>query len=616
MAIRSRTPLLVASALVLAVVFGLLARRSPFEAGAERYLVLVAMTLLARALPIASLREQRHLTFAPAIVFAGTLLVGPWGAGCVAAGVCAFQGVLLLWPRRRTAAAAARHEEMLRQGLVQALAVVPVGLVFARPGAPSPGQGFDHEAVLAFSRAAGAYFLAFAVVPALWAAVRRAARPGDAATTIGGEGVTFLLGLPFVVLLVLLRGDDVVIGGIVFGLSLLAAAAAIRAGAELRVLRKQVGVMEALGQQTIDAQSEDRLLAHLLTAAQDLIVFDRAAVWMADADAETLELRATWPPPARDGEDGGPEPAVRIPWGEGLVGRVAERRRGIVLADGGDPRRIDKEVSEARPSDDRQLLALRLMRSPSVLLVPLATSSRTVGVAVFAHRRPGRYDGRDLALLQSVANLVAGAILNARLHRSLRALAVTDGLTGLTNHRRLQEILREEVWRARRYERPVSVIMCDVDFFKHYNDTFGHPQGDELLRRMARVLARSVRATDTVARYGGEEFCIVLPETDRLRAEQMAERLRRAIGKTPFPGRQPDGPMVQKTMSFGVASFPQDTDEPDQLVPLADEALYRAKRNGKNQVQTARPRPATAWRAAADVGERGRPPARPSWRRP
>jgi predicted signal transduction protein with EAL and GGDEF domain len=74
--------------------------------------------------------------------------------------------------------------------------------------------------------------------------------------------------------------------------------------------------------------------------------------------------------------------------------------------------------------------------------------------------------------------------------------------------------------------------------------------------------------------------------------------------------------MVQKTMSFGVASFPQDTDEPDQLVPLADEALYRAKRNGKNQVQTARPRPATAWRAAADVGERGRPPARPSWRRP
>jgi diguanylate cyclase (GGDEF)-like protein len=171
--------------------------------------------------------------------------------------------------------------------------------------------------------------------------------------------------------------------------------------------------------------------------------------------------------------------------------------------------------------------------------------------------------------------------LNARLER----LAVTDGLTGVYNHRRFQEAINAELLRSERHKRPMGVLMIDVDFFKKVNDAMGHPAGDELLRRLAEVLSADLRQTDLIARYGGEEFAVVLPETTKSEALQVGERMRLAVEEklnrgTPWP--------TKVTVSVGVATYPEDGKTPEQLISAADQAMYVAKRQGRNRVVGAR----------------------------
>ena len=168
----------------------------------------------------------------------------------------------------------------------------------------------------------------------------------------------------------------------------------------------------------------------------------------------------------------------------------------------------------------------------------------------------------------------------------LRKLAISDGLTGLYNNRYFQDRWRREVQLARRYDEPLSLMILDVDFFKNYNDTMGHPQGDVLLKEMAMLLLRSVREVDLVARYGGEEFVIVLPKSKRTDAIVLAERVRSLVGQHAFPHRdiQPGGRL---TVSVGVASYPDDGADAGAVIVAADKALYRAKKQGRDRVEAA-----------------------------
>ena len=164
----------------------------------------------------------------------------------------------------------------------------------------------------------------------------------------------------------------------------------------------------------------------------------------------------------------------------------------------------------------------------------------------------------------------------------MRQLARTDGLTKLYNHRAFQERLTQEVEHARRYVRSLSLILIDVDDFKHYNDLYGHPQGDRVLHDLARLLREVSRTSDTVARYGGEEFAIILPETDRMKARTTGHRIREHVEHYPFPGEEhlPRGVL---TISVGAATYTW-MDTKDTLLQSADAALYRAKRAGRNRV--------------------------------
>lgn len=165
----------------------------------------------------------------------------------------------------------------------------------------------------------------------------------------------------------------------------------------------------------------------------------------------------------------------------------------------------------------------------------------------------------------------------------LRQLAITDGLTTLFNHRYFKEHLEQELYRASRNRSEVSLIMLDIDYFKRYNDTFGHPAGDALLRAVARILKDNIRKVDIAARYGGEEFALVLAETNKAAASMVAEKMRRMVETSPFEGL-PSHNNGHITVSLGVASFPLDATNPNDLIAMADQRLYHAKQRGRNQV--------------------------------
>ncbi|MEZ4359884.1 MAG: diguanylate cyclase [Kofleriaceae bacterium] len=173
---------------------------------------------------------------------------------------------------------------------------------------------------------------------------------------------------------------------------------------------------------------------------------------------------------------------------------------------------------------------------------------------------------------------------NARLGQ----LAVTDGLTGLFNHRHFHERLALEIERSQRAGRPVSLLMIDVDHFKAFNDAFGHPAGDEILRQLATVLAAERRANDVVARYGGEEFAVILVDSSKFTAAKVAEKLRDDVARHDFPYRRPAAPERALSISVGVATAPDDAEDVAGLVAAADAALYAAKHAGRDRVVLAK----------------------------
>jgi len=200
-------------------------------------------------------------------------------------------------------------------------------------------------------------------------------------------------------------------------------------------------------------------------------------------------------------------------------------------------------------------------------------------------RRVGAFTEHERELLRIFAEQAAASLRNLALHEQVARLAATDGLTGLLNHRRFQEVLGRELRRVERYGTPLSLVMLDLDDFKRVNDMHGHQQGDAVLCAVAARIRACARAVDHAARYGGEELAILLPHMDLEGAAEMAERLRREIEALELP--LPDGRSLSVTASAGVASLDAGTRSGRELVATADAALYRAKRAGKNRVVAA-----------------------------
>lgn len=176
--------------------------------------------------------------------------------------------------------------------------------------------------------------------------------------------------------------------------------------------------------------------------------------------------------------------------------------------------------------------------------------------------------------------------LRKQMEEELRNLATTDALTGIANRRRLMELGEQEMLRAQRAEAPLSVLMMDIDHFKHINDTYGHPAGDAVIQALARLCGETVRAIDTVGRLGGEEFAVLLPMTDRAGAQEVAERLRARVEASRLDW---EGAPVSFTVSIGVAQIRPEDDSFTALLGTADQALYQAKHEGRNRVAVSGP---------------------------
>jgi diguanylate cyclase (GGDEF)-like protein len=213
----------------------------------------------------------------------------------------------------------------------------------------------------------------------------------------------------------------------------------------------------------------------------------------------------------------------------------------------------------------------------SLMAAPLTVENKVIGIIFVAERRDRQFGADDVSVFSLLGIYAALTIEKVRVMEGIRHMSITDGLTGLYNQRYLMEQLEREVQRAARHEHPLSIIMLDIDHFKSYNDTFGHLEGNKLLKEVSRILADNTRHTDIVARFGGEEFCLLLHEVEKQGAARFAQRLIEKIAIHPMPNRQ-------ITVSGGVAAFPVDGETHTEVLRKADMCLYDAKHGGRNRI--------------------------------
>jgi diguanylate cyclase (GGDEF)-like protein len=216
------------------------------------------------------------------------------------------------------------------------------------------------------------------------------------------------------------------------------------------------------------------------------------------------------------------------------------------------------------------------------LFSPLTVKDKLEGVVAVGIDVASELEPSRIHTLETLTRQVATVLENAQLYEEVEQLSITDELTGLFNRRHFMTKLTEDINRARRYNYPLSLVMLDIDHFKKINDTYGHSQGDTVIKEIAELLKKDPRAGDIVARYGGEEFMAIYPYTELGDAALAAERLRVLVESHPFPGKKSP---LKVTISLGVATFPSEAvKDEDSLISQVDKQLYKAKQKGRNKV--------------------------------
>jgi len=313
------------------------------------------------------------------------------------------------------------------------------------------------------------------------------------------------------------------------------------------------------------ASTESQVIEAGVSSAREFAAFDFAVVTLFHRQGQqgTHEICAA------SGEGANELVGQSFRHNGGLVSMVVANKHPLPYRGDYDPARQLVFTRRVRPPD-----------MPSLVVLPLLVHDSALGTLVLGSNQKGAFGDSVRPTLEVLARHIAVSLANARMVKRLEDLATTDGLTGLYNKRTLTELGRQKIRSAERFDKPLSLLVCDLDHFKKVNDTYGHDVGDVVIKGFGDVLRRTKRDTDAVGRFGGEEFVVVCEETDAHGAELLAERIRSELETTTFHVK--DGPL-KVTCSIGIATLPRAGADWDTLFKATDEALYVSKREGRNR---------------------------------
>lgn len=307
------------------------------------------------------------------------------------------------------------------------------------------------------------------------------------------------------------------------------------------------------------------VLNNTVEAVVEYLGLDSTAIFLLDENKTNLHLICC---NAMSEED---IAKVVIEVGEGAPGTIVAEKRPVYVAN----LKQDPSIHE---------VARQLHKEKSSIGYPLQHRGEILGVIAFDADTVREFSEREQELFQNISNQVALAIYNAQLFNKLELLSTTDGLTGLYNHRHFQELLSQEIEKSETNGDSLCVLMLDVDFFKKYNDNYGHICGDMLLKQLSKVITNNVRIGDRVARYGGEEFAVILPGCTLKEGIAIGEKIRKSVERHWFIQDKNDRGRI--TISAGLAIHRPQSDKMD-LIQRADQALYQAKQAGRNKLEIA-----------------------------
>jgi diguanylate cyclase (GGDEF)-like protein len=309
-----------------------------------------------------------------------------------------------------------------------------------------------------------------------------------------------------------------------------------------------------------------KVFSRILERIRAVVKAGSWAVYLVSEDGDDLLLESC------KGKPRIKKPGYRFKPGKGIAGMAASDKAPKIVHDIKEEKGFDPKVEEATGTV-----------YSSVMAVPIMANDDLLGVIELINKDdPGGFTESDLKLVSMIIDQSALAVERSRMFLRMEDLVVTDDLTKLFNLRYLQRTLDVEIERADRYSLSVSLIFMDLDYFKHVNDMHGHLVGSKLLVELSRLLLKGLRKVDIVARYGGDEFVMVLPQTNVDSAKVIAERLRYSIEKNVF--LKSEGLDLKLTASFGIATYPDHAKSQDDLLRLADEAMYWVKYKTRNDV--------------------------------